>query len=157
MAEYYKANELTEKPFIFWEMVAADDIQLENLGFKNDPLVVPEGEIPTLQYGVYPWKISGGELVDRTPSEMSNYQLQYQNENPVRLQANKIAKINSASFEYNAVNFPMNEVARLHYSVVERLPQNHKVLSYTGIYSLLEEDRASFISAYYFELEKLIQ
>src|SRR5690606_38314424 len=106
----YKANEITEKPYICWVST-------------NEPLgslVIDESELPRMTFGVYPYRIVEGELVDWSPEEMTIFEEEWYVEQIIVNQKAKLSGLNEGTFEFDSHEFPTNEVARWHYLYIER-------------------------------------
>ena len=102
---YFKAVEIEQKPFIFWNGVANDIAELAELELFKDPLILPEDSIPNLIYGVCPLKIVSGELVERTESEMLAFQAQWEEYEFLREQSQLINNVNQGTFTYDSEIF----------------------------------------------------
>ena len=144
----FKAIELEQKPFITW--LSTD----EPLG----ALVVREEDVPDYIFGVCPWKIVDGELVARDSSEMELFEEEYLIKQRVDTQAQKIIDVNNATFTFGTNEFPMNEVARLHYSMIDKTrPESVLVTSLDGAVRIDTYQIDDFMEAYYDELKTLIE
>lgn len=116
--KYYLAVEIPEKPFIFWSLWAKNHEELVELGEEENPLVLPEDNIPDFVYGVCPLKIVSGELVQRSTIEMSGFESEYLAAQDQVSEKNKKYIIDSSTFVYASKEFPMHEAARLRYLAV---------------------------------------
>lgn len=154
--QYFKAKELPGKPFLIWQSVAENEEQLKMLPNPSDPLIIKEINVPAFQYGVCPWKIQGGQYVSRTPGEMAVFQSEFEAGELVYQQEIKIGNVNKSVFDFDNKQFPMNEVARLHYKCIERTPGNYKITSTAGQYNLQQADNPAFLNAFYNKLITLV-
>ena len=118
---YFKAVEIEQKPFIFWNGVANDIAELAELELFKDPLILPEDSIPNLIYGVCPLKIVSGELVERTESEMLAFQAQWEEYEFLREQSQLINNVNQGTFTYDSEIFPMDERSRILYNAISNI------------------------------------
>lgn len=155
--KYYKAIPQEEKPFVLWLLVAENEAELIEKGLSEDPLVLPEDKKPAYVNGVSPITVKGNELQQASAEDIRLYGIEYDNEQRVLKQSSKSLLLEKSVFDYKDNQFPMNEIARLHYSIIARNPKNYKVLHVGGIYDLQQQDVTEFISAYYNQLEILIQ
>ncbi len=146
--KYYIATEIADKPFIFFQ----------GTDLTNGPLVVAEGDVPETQFGVCPWKIVDGQLVERDAAEMAAFENQYIEAQAKQAYQSKVNILTDDYFTYATKNFPVHDTARLYYSVIERTPGNYKVLNTTNeLVDVLEADNAAFLSAYYLKLKEITQ
>lgn len=158
--KYFKAFEIAEKPLIVWSLWANSEQELINMEEDDNPLILPEDEVPPVEYGVCPLKIVGGELVDRTTIEMEAFETEYIAENFLIDQANKLIDVNTGSFNFDSLAFPMDERSRLFYYGLEmKTPAgNVKCMTVDGsLYTLLNAEISNFLGAYYTQLLVLTQ
>lgn len=151
---YFKALELDNKPFVQWNSVAHSLKELQDLGMENDPLVLPENEVPAFEFGVCPLKVFEGQLVSRRQEEMDMFEQEFLQNQKLKEQGNSINAINEGTFEYNTEVFPLNETARLRYSLIKALnPKSLTVITSKGkSYILDTSEFDAFLTAYYSEL-----
>lgn len=136
---YFKAVELEQKPFIQWNSVAFSLQELINLGLNDDPLVLPEDEIPFTEFGVYPIKIESGELVSRSSTEMESFRNEWCVVTDKNDFAKKIENVNVETFTYDGHEFMMDEVSRLFYYAIDKVRGNQKILTSSGeTYTLID-------------------
>lgn len=156
---YFKAVEIEQKPFIFWNGVANDIAELAELELFKDPLILPEDSIPNLIYGVCPLKIVGGELVSRTPLEMSDFKVEYETQENLIEQLGLLEVINSGTFEFDFGTFPMDERSRLLYDALKNTASaipDTMIMNFEGKpYGLTNANKAAFLEAYYAKLLEL--
>jgi hypothetical protein len=155
---YFKANEIENKPYIYWNGMATSLEELTDLGLGDDPLVLPENEIPTNIYGVCPLKIVGGELVNRTPLEMSDFEAEYETKENLKNQLNLINGIDTGTFDFDFGVFPMDERSRILYDALKNTPtiSDTLIMNYEGKpYTLTNANKAAFLTAYYSKLLEL--
>ena len=149
----FKAIEVEIKPFIVWLETT------EPLG----SLVVPESEVPATQSGVCPLKIVDGELYERTPEEMEDFETEWLSSQKINEQYAIIEKLKNtavAFFNYGGKNFPMNESARAYYLAIEKTTgkESYDVMTVDGSTAeLVAANKAAFLDAYYEKLLELIQ
>lgn len=141
----FKAIGLDHKPYLHW-------------AGTNEPLgalVVNEVDVPAYIYGVSPWYIVDGELVERTTLEMEAFEDEYNIQIGVKSEALRLESINKESFTYDSNDFPMDEVSRLFYTAIEKTsPANSKIRTMNNTaYNLADTDISSFMASYY---EKLL-
>ena len=157
---YFKAVEIKQKPFIFWNGIANDIAELAELELFEDPLILAEDSIPKLIYGVCPLKIVGGELVNRTSLEMSDFQYEYELQQNLNEQYSLIKGINNGTFTYDSQIFPMDERSRILYNAISNIvfspDEAINLMASDGKqYNLFEVDKAGFLEAYYWRLYQL--
>ncbi|KGO89729.1 hypothetical protein [Flavobacterium suncheonense] len=158
--KFFKAIEQPQKPFITWHEWAKDIIELTEMGEYGNPLIVGEDYIPEYIYGVCPWKIEGGELVERTSGEMNAFEAEFEVETTLRENAAKISEINTGSFTYDSTDFPMDDVSRLFYTAIANEPPvgDVKCMTVDGtLYNLPNANIGAFITEYYKQLRVLAQ
>ena len=133
--KFYKAVATDDRPFIYWNGLAANNIDdLIALGLADDPLVLPDELLPNFQYGVCPLKIVGGELVERTEIEMDAFEVAYNQRQAVAAEATKIEQINRGKFNHAGNLYPMHEAARLRYMACAfDDPANQNFMDVTGV------------------------
>lgn len=142
----YRAIAITTKPLIVWQ------------GWTGNPdsLTIDEIEVPEPIYGVCPWKIEAGNLVDRTPDEMAVFEIEYNQELATRKYATRVDALATAYFTWNTFKFPMYEIARLYYSCIKHTPGNYKVQDMGGqIRDVMNADNVDFLNAYFSKLNEL--
>jgi len=144
---YYIATEIPNKPYIYWQTT----------DLKSGGLVLPESNLPKSQFGVFPVKIVGGQLENRTPTEMAEFEAQYNVEVVQRNYENKAEALKTATFSYKGLQYPMHSTARLYYKVMERAPGAYPVQSTTTVTNLLQTANAEFLDAYYARLKEITQ
>lgn len=155
---YFKAQPLENRPYIQWSLVAKDITELEAKGLDDDPLVVSEDVKPDFQYGVCPWKIVDGELVERTSGEMDTIEAEYNARAAMNTQRLQAITVETDSFVYDGRTFPMNQTARMLYAAVHHLGANAKVIDVLGVqYDLFAVNIPAFMTAYYTKLKALTQ
>lgn len=157
---YFKAVEIEQKPFIFWNGVANDIAELAELELFEDPLILPEDSIPKLIYGVCPLKIVDGELVERTSAEMSAFKLEYNKQLFLQDQYNKLDQIESGHFTYDSFDFPMDKRSRIFYEAFDRARGKGNINCMTVDGELYELDPAeidAFLDQYFQRLKELSQ
>lgn len=156
---YLKATEIAFKPFIFWNGVANSIEELTDLGLEDDPLVLPEKEIPTNIYGVCPLKIVAGELVDRTSGEMSVFATEYETQENLTEQLSLLQGINTGTFNFDFQTFPMDERSRLLYDALKNTASaipDTMIMNYEAKpYELINDNKEAFLEAYYAKLLEL--
>ena len=54
---YFKAFETIEKPLIIWNLWADTFEKLVEMGEDDNPLILPEEDVPATQFGVCPFKL----------------------------------------------------------------------------------------------------
>lgn len=154
---YFKAIPQEDKPYVLWQLVADNEAELLQLGLNEDPLILPEDLKPAYVNGVSPVIVKDNELVNLSAEQLRVYGVEYDTFQRVLIQSDKSNVIGNSSFEFKGMQFPMNETARLHYSVIARKAKNYKVLQLQGIYDLSSQDIPDFIDAYYNKLETITQ
>lgn len=151
---YFLAVESNTKPFILWASVANSLKEYEERGFDENPLVIPESELPEPVYGVCPLKIVSGQLVERTPSEMATFNTEWNIAQGLKEESTRINTVNSSFFTYDGNNFPMDEVSRLFYMTIPQVSGDKKIRTMANTaYALVDANRAAFFAAY---IEKLL-
>lgn len=95
---YFKATEIERKPFITWDLWANDENEFANLDNKVKRICIPENLIPLLVYGVCPYKIINGALVERTKEEMQRFSDEFNIEESNR----KIVNLKQKMIEINS-------------------------------------------------------
>ena len=157
---YFKAVETTEKPLIIWNLWADSFAKLTEMGEDDNPLILPEDEVPLAEYGVCPLKIVGGELVNRTTIEMEAFEAEFNSDNFLMDQRAKLTQVNNGSFTYDSQTFPMDERSRLFYHGIDRKPPvgDVKCMTIDGdLYNLSNANITAFLGAYYTQLIVLTQ
>lgn len=148
---YYKAVAIEVPPLIQWDCWANSLEELQSLGLENDPLIVPEENIPSTQYGVSIWKINteSGQLEQRTENELEEYRVAYEQQQLLRRFKGKADALESRTFMFQDRSFYMGETFRLLYNSIEIYPQEfQQIITPTGIYNLPQEQMGSFIQTY---------
>lgn len=143
------AVEIDTKPFIVWV----------STNLTEGSLVVDENDIPTAIYGVCPFKIVDGELVERTSKEMEAFQLEFETKENLTNQLNLLNGINAGTFVFDMATFPMDERSRLLYDALKNtstaIPDT-MIMNFEGkAYKLTEVNKADFLEAYYAKLFEL--
>ena len=156
---YFKAVEIEQKPFIYWNGVANDIAELAELELLEDPLILREDLIPKMIYGVCPLKIVDGELVERTSIEMDNFELEYETQEILKEQSSLLQDINGGGFDFDFQKFPMDERSRILYDALKNTSTaipNTMIPNYQGKpYELTNANKATFLEAYYAKLLEL--
>jgi len=148
---YFKAFEIAEKPFITWHGWAKDIVELTEMGEFSNPLIVAENVIPAQIYGICPWKIEGGELVERTAPELAVLEEEFLLAETISEFKDKVSAVEGGSFLYSGKYFPMHEAARLFYYAVKNQLGDNSVITVNGEeFSLIEAN----IDAFYYEYTK---
>lgn len=158
--KYYKAFEQSEKPFITWHEWASDIIELTEMGEYGNPLIVGEDYIPQFIYGICPWKIVAGELVERTQTEMDEYEVLFNKSQFLQQQKELINDVNNGTFTFDSQTFPMDERSRIFYQAMDRARGTGDVKCMTAngqLYNLTNANIDAFLDAYYLQLRTLSQ
>jgi hypothetical protein len=149
--KYFKAFAIAEKPLINWMEWAKDITELTEMGEFENPLIVAENVIPAQIYGVCPWKIVSGELVELTAPEMEAFEEEFLLAEKISEFQAKTNDVNAGSFLYSGKYFPMHEASRLFYYAIKEQLGDHTVMTVDGEeFSLVEAN----IDAFYFEYTK---
>lgn len=125
---YFKAKELQDKPFIQWESVALSLKELQDLGLDDDPLIVSESDIPDFIFGVCPYKIVEGQLVERTAQEMNEFEIEYNTKTidfiikEIERNQNRIDSLKSIGEDYSLEENKLNEL-RIEYQFLKNKEQ----------------------------------
>lgn len=156
---WYKAREITGKPYIMWDLVAKTTEEYTEL-YEDDPLVMNKADIPAFEFGICPLKIVTGSLVERTVGEMETAENEYLVK--LKLGENKslIDSIEKSSFTYDSKTFPMDQVSRLFYSGLDKAPPggDAKCMTTDGtLYNLPNANISAFVTAFYTQLRILSQ
>lgn len=157
---FFKAIAVDVKPLIHWTCVAKNATELDMLGLSDDPLVLPEDQVPAYIYNVCPLKIVEGELVNRTPMEMSLYESEFLEKQKINNQSQISSKLENSSdafFTFLTKDFPMNQTARLHYLAIQNTTgkTEYNVMTTNGMtVEITAANKADFLEAYH---EKLLQ
>ncbi len=157
---YFKASEIVEKPLIIWNLWATSEQKLIDMGEDDNPLILPEDEVPAVEYGVCPLKVVAGELVERTTIEMEAFEAEFNSDNFLMEQRAKLIEVNNGSFTYDSQIFPMDERSRLFYHGIDRKPPvgDVKCMTIDGdLYNLSNANITAFLGAYYTQLIALTQ
>lgn len=156
---FFKAIEIVEKPLIVWVKWADNIDQLIEMGEDENPLILPEELVPDFEHGVCPLKIVGGELVNRTTLEMSEFATEHDTEQNLIEQFSLLKGINSGTFVFDMAIFPMDERSRLLYDALKNtstaIPDT-MIINFEGKpYELTEANKVAFLEAYYAKLLEL--
>lgn len=157
---YYKAYEISTKPFIQWHSVAFSLQELTNLGLDDDPLVLPEDEVPLTEFGVYPIKIESGELVTRSTTEMDAFRDEWNIVIEKNNFSKKLENVNAETFTFDGHDFMMDDVSRLFYHAIDKVRGNQKILTAAGATYTLTDSATNiddFLAAYYSKLHLTIK
>lgn len=125
---YFKAKELQNKPFIQWESVALSLKELQDLGLDDDPLIIAESDIPDFIFGVCPYKIVEGQLVERTTQEMDEFEIEYNTKTidfiikEIERNQNRIDSLKSIGEDYSLEENKLNEL-RIEYQFLKNKEQ----------------------------------
>ena len=156
---YFKAFETVEKPLIIWNLWAESLDKLIEMGEDDNPLILPEEDVPTTTFGVCPLKIVGGELVSRTPLEMSDFEVEYETQENLTEQLGLLEGINTGTFDFDMQTFPMDERSRLLYDALKNTASaipDTMIMNFEGKpYGLINANKAAFLEAYYAKLFEL--
>lgn len=143
------AQEILAKPLLAWQSTNEP---------TSNPLVKAQEDIPATAYGVYPLKIVAGALVDRTLEEMNVFKDENDYAIAVSEQREKIDIVENSTFIYLTKEYPMNEVARLHYAAMQSLGVDTDVMNTTGLTDeILAADIPAFMTAYFTQLKTITQ
>lgn len=154
---YFKAIQIDFKPFIQWDCYANNEKELGELELYPDPLIVAESEIPAFIFGVCPWKIVSGELVERTAGEMAVFEAEWPTEVKKAEQTALVKTINKDSFDYDGHSFPLNESARIYYNVVRDFGNKADILTTSGdLYELIDTNIPAFFEALNTKLKDIL-
>lgn len=156
---YFKAFETAEKPLIIWNLWANSLEKLIEMGEDDNPLILPEDEVPATIYGVCPFKIVDGELVERTSGEMSAFATEYETNENLTEQLSLLNGINTGTFNFDFQIFPMDERSRLLYDALKNtasaIPDTMIMNHEAKPYELTNANKAAFLEAYYAKLFEL--
>lgn len=159
--KFFKAFPQVNKPLITWHEWAKDIVELTEMGEFDNPLIVAEDNIPPYLYGVCPWKIEAGELVERTEIEMTAFEDEFIIEESKIDFAKKLLNVSSETFTFDSNEFMMDEASRLYYHAIDKVRRgNQKILTATGeTYTLLDTatNIDDFLAAYHFKLHFTIK
>lgn len=137
--KYFKALELGTNSLISWQRVAESYEELVAIGLDDDPLVLPENEVPDFLFNKCPLKIVDGELVERTEPEMSAFEDEFIVATAKKDFSKKIEDVNNETFTYDSHEFMMDEASRLFYYAIDKTRGNQKILTAAGVvYTLLD-------------------
>lgn len=153
--KFFKAFEQISKPFITWHEWAKDIVELTEMGEFDNPLIVGEDYIPEYIYGICPWKIVAGELVERTAPEIEAFEDEFIVETAKVDFMIKLQNLNSETFTYDRNEFMMDEVSRLYYYAIDKVRGNQRILTAAGAtYTLLDNytNINDFLAAYHDKL-----
>jgi hypothetical protein len=141
----WKAFEIDTKPFLRFQTIKVYD--------PSDPLIVDSIE-GLYQFGVCILKVQDGELVERDPSEMAAFEVEYNAALKVNQQANLIDTIQRSSFTHLGIEFPMNSTAHLRYmAMLNQMPASADVLSMDNrIINIPNSGIVDFVEDYYKEI-----
>ena len=157
---YFKAFETKEKPLIIWNLWANSLEKLIEMGEDDNPLILPEDEVPATIHGVCPLKIVAGELVKRTAPEMDAFEDEWIISEKLVDCKLLINGINAGTFTYDSQTFPMDERSRIFYQAFDRARGigDVKCMTATGrLYSLDNSNIDDFLDAYFLKLRNLSQ
>lgn len=149
--------------FLAVEIVTKPLIIFVGTNMPLGSLVVAKNSVPNTIFGVCPWKIVDGELVNRTPEEMAEFETEWLAAQKINSQTIAVEKLKSsvdAKFTYAGKSFPMNEGARLYYQAMEKTTgkASYNVIAVDGgIVELLVANKADFLQAYYDKLLELTE
>lgn len=147
---YYIAVELATKPFIFFQGVANTEAELIALNLQGNPLVLEEVNIPAFQFGVSPLKIVSGQLEQRTQAEMDAFEAEYNHELALFNQTQKKADVQTKTFSYLGINFPMSDAADLYYRALQnQVPAIANVQAVDRVVPITAAEIPAFIGEYY--------
>lgn len=150
---YFNAIEQVIKPFITWQSVGMfTEDEFKNSAYGDDPLIVPESQIPFPYnvFGVCPLKIREGVLENRTPAEMAVFEAEYNIIMGVKAERLKIITLNESSFTYDDHGFPMDEVSRLLYQSLKSNKNDRFLKTINNeSYLLLDDNKAYFLDTFY--------
>lgn len=138
----FKAQESARKPFINFYTIkdAAED----------DPLVILESELPELAFGVYPYHIVDGELVNWTLLELEAFEAEFLAEEVVITNRSKVDVLESETFIYDGKEFPMDASSRLYYAAIDNQRANANIRAIDGIsYTLITANIDAFLNEYF--------
>lgn len=139
----YIAVPIDTKPFIVWV----------STNLPAEGLVVEQVNVPAPVYGVCPLKIVDGELVERTAPEMATFETEYNIEQAMKANVQRLPSINAETFLYDGKQFPMDEVSRLFYTAMEKVGGNQKIMTIDNqLYNLLDASIPAFMAAFYSRL-----
>lgn len=71
---YFKAFSENNKPLVSFHFWAGSIEKLTEMGLENDPLIIPESELPDPINGVCPLKIENGHLLPRSQTEINSFE-----------------------------------------------------------------------------------
>ena len=157
---YFKAFETIEKPLIIWNLWADTFEKLVEMGEDDNPLILPEEDVPATQFGVCPLKIVAGELVERTVPEMEAFEEEFLLSELLVQQAQLITSINEGTFTYDSKVFPMDERSRIFYQAFDRARGIGDVKCMTSdgkLYTLINANIDAFLDEYFLQLRALSQ
>lgn len=158
--KYLKAKELDRKPFIQFDLWANSFEELQAMGEDENPLIMAEDDIPDFVFGVHPFKIEAGEIVERTTLEMEAFEAEWNLQNVKNENSKKLREINQQSFTYDSTDFPMDEVSRLFYLSLEKntIVGDVKCMTMAGeLYNLANANVGDFLTKFYKKLKGLSQ
>ena len=157
---YFKAFELERKPFIQFDKWADSLEKLQAMGEEDNPLIIAEADIPDFVFGVHPFKIEAGEIVERTTLEMEAFEAEWNLQNVKNENSKKLREINTGSFTYDSIDFPMDEVSRLFYLSLQNntIVGDVKCMTIAGeLYNLANANVGDFLTEFYKKLKGLSQ
>lgn len=136
----FLAKELDTKPFLYWVLVPST---------TTGPLVVNEADIPENQFGVSPWKIVDGELVNRSTEEMEAFEAEYIIQQASIAQKQLINVLEGQTFTFEGKDYPVNLVAIARYRAIESdRPESWAARDITGEVVNFDDSKIdAFISA----------
>jgi|GEM_PF-3799084 len=147
---FYKASQEIDKPFITWDLWAKSEEQLIAMEENENPLILPENEVPQNQFGVCPMKIDEGVLVLRDEVEMQGYEIEYNQRKTLITAAKRANIIKAAEFVYGAHSYPMHNAAQMRYNAVAASPKGIDMMTVNGdIVNISSGNLPGFLDAYY--------
>ena len=147
---YYIAVELPTKPFIYFQGVANSEAELVALNLSGNPLVLEDANIPPFQFGVSPLKIVNGQLEQRTQAEMDAFEVEYNHQMALFNQVQKKADVQTKTFTYLGISFPMSDAADLYYRALSnQVPASANVQAVERIVPITAAEIPAFIGEYY--------
>ncbi|GEP52389.1 hypothetical protein FNO01nite_30610 [Flavobacterium noncentrifugens] len=152
---FVKAFPDPDRPIIRWALWANNLEELTAMGDVNNPLILPENEVPENIYGVCPLKFDNGILVARDEIEMETYQVVFEQKSAILTAAESIQTIGSDKFTYGSNDYPMHQAAQLRYAAVAASPKGIDMMNVKGeIVHIASANLSAFLNAYY---DKIIE
>lgn len=144
----FKATELQQKPFLYWQGWDGAD----------GPLVLDEKDVPEFIYGVCPLKIENGQLVQLSQAELDQYEAEYLLDQAALAYLQKSQALEKAVFDYGGAQFPMHTAARLYYGIMEKAVSDYDVLQADGQQrTITAAENADFLTAFNAKLISEVQ